>query len=358
MNIQGLSKVYKVSIIKESDVSAVYELCLGNPQYYEYCPPAVSMESIRADMQALPPGKTEKDKYYIGFWSGEKLVAVMDLILEYPDKKTAFIGFFMMDAAMQYKGIGSDIIEGVCRYLTKKFSYVRLGYVKGNMQSEHFWIKNKFKPTGTVTQTKDYEVVVMQRALQGMKAASKIALAFFIPVCTAILILGGMVFMPLVKYAFKLYPSQAYRKIEDAGQIVFWDRDYLNSKSIPYRRGFWGLKSIHGSMEKVTENNDEYDYSVYDVSESGRQVAYYDNAHSEICLYDTETDDEKCVEKVNNSVEQIVFSPNEKYILYKEIEYGGEMTDDEYCYYKIINIENQETVTIYQGYREWYDLQW
>ena len=168
MNIQSLSKVYKVSIIKESDVPAVYELCLGNPQYYEYCPPAVSKESIRADMQALPPGKTEKDKYYIGFWSGEKLVAVMDLILEYPDKKTAFIGFFMMNTDMQGKEVGSGIIEDACRYLAKKFSYVRLGYVKGNMQSEHFWMKNKFKPTGTVTQTKDYEVVVMQRTLPEM----------------------------------------------------------------------------------------------------------------------------------------------------------------------------------------------
>ena len=356
MNIQALSKVYKVSIIKESDVPAVYELCLGNPQYYEYCPPAVSMESIRADMQALPPGKTEKDKYYMGFWSGEKLVAVMDLILQYPDKKTAFIGFFMMDTSMQGKGIGSDIIEGVCRYLAKKFSYVRLGYVKGNMQSEHFWIKNKFNPTGIVTQTKDYEIFVMQRALQGMKTTSKIALTFFIPVCTAILILGGMVFMPLIKYAFKLYPSQAYHKIEDAEQIVFWDSH--DFKIIPYCRGFWGLKRIHGPMEKETENTDEYDYKVYAVSESGRWVTYYDSANSEICLYDTETEDEKCVERVDNSVKQIVFSPNEKYILYKEIEYGGEMTDDEYCYYKIMDVENQDTITIYQGYREWYDIQW
>ena len=141
MNIQALSKVYKVSIIKESDVPAVYELCLVNPQYYEYCPPAVSKESIRA---------------------------VMDLILKYPDKKTAFIGSFMMNASMQGKEVGSGIIEDACRYLSKKFSYVRLGYVKGNMQSEHFWMKNKFKPTGIVTQTKDYEVVVMQRTLPEM----------------------------------------------------------------------------------------------------------------------------------------------------------------------------------------------
>lgn len=109
-----------------------------------------------------------KDKYYIGFRGDERLIAVMDLVLEYPDKKTAFIGFFMMDTGMQGKEIGSGIIENVCRYLAKRFSYVRLGYVKGNMQSEHFWMKNKFSPTGTVTQTEDYEIVMMQRTLPSL----------------------------------------------------------------------------------------------------------------------------------------------------------------------------------------------
>ena len=31
------------------------------------------------------------DKYYIGFFKRDKLIAVMDLIMDYPKKKTAFI---------------------------------------------------------------------------------------------------------------------------------------------------------------------------------------------------------------------------------------------------------------------------
>ena len=31
----------------------------------------------------------------MGYYDGEKLIAVMDLILTYPDEQTAFIGFFM-----------------------------------------------------------------------------------------------------------------------------------------------------------------------------------------------------------------------------------------------------------------------
>ena len=45
------------------------------------------------------------------------------------------------------------------------FRYVRLGYVKGNLESEHFWQKNQFAPTGLQTRTENYTIVVMERQL-------------------------------------------------------------------------------------------------------------------------------------------------------------------------------------------------
>lgn len=39
------------------------------------------------------------------------LIAVMDLILKYPNDETAFIGLFMVDSASQGKGTGTAIIE-------------------------------------------------------------------------------------------------------------------------------------------------------------------------------------------------------------------------------------------------------
>lgn len=162
MNIQRLSKTYEVTNLEEKDIPAVFQLCSQNPQYYQYCPPAVSREGIREDMQALPPGKCMKDKYYLGFWNGDELAAVMDLILEYPNAETAWIGFFMMNADMQGQGIGSKIVEEVCTYLKNRFKFVELGYVKGNKQSEGFWLKNGFRPTGAAAQTEDYEIIVMR----------------------------------------------------------------------------------------------------------------------------------------------------------------------------------------------------
>lgn len=165
MDIQLLSKTYRVTRLEEKDVPAVFELCSKNPQYYRYCPPAVTEEGIREDLRALPPGKRMEDKYYLGFWDGGSLVAVMDLIQEYPDTETVWIGFFMMNADMQGRGVGSDLVGEICDCLKRRFPYARLGYVKGNRQSEAFWIKNGFRPTGTVTRTENYEIIVMEKRL-------------------------------------------------------------------------------------------------------------------------------------------------------------------------------------------------
>ena len=42
---------------------------------------------------------------------------------------------------------------------------MRLGYIKGNQESERFWTKNNFIPTGIESETDYYTIVVMQRDL-------------------------------------------------------------------------------------------------------------------------------------------------------------------------------------------------
>lgn len=90
----------------------------------------------------------------------------MDLILKYPDDKTAFIGFFMIDASIQGRGMGSAIAGEVCSCLKSQFDFVRLGYVRGNVQAEYFWLKNGFKPTGKIAETEQGDIVVVQRDIR------------------------------------------------------------------------------------------------------------------------------------------------------------------------------------------------
>ena len=112
-------------------------------------PHLLPRESIQEDLLALPPKKDKKDKYYLGFYKESQLIAVMDLILDYPQQGVAFIGFFMVDQAYQKHGIGSEIIQDCIQYLNIcSYPKIRLAIDQGNPQSEAFWIKNHFVKTG------------------------------------------------------------------------------------------------------------------------------------------------------------------------------------------------------------------
>lgn len=161
MKVQSFSDKYEVRTLKPENIDEIYQLLSKNVLYYEYCPPFVTRQRILDDMSALPPEKTAEDKYYIGFYQKDRLIAVMDLIDGYPEAGIAFIGFFMTDVSEQNKGSGTEMIDYLCRYLTGSgYHSVRLAYVKGNPQSEHFWLKNDFMPIKE-TKSKDADSVIL-----------------------------------------------------------------------------------------------------------------------------------------------------------------------------------------------------
>ena len=166
LSVNELSSKYGVKELGEKDVAAIYELSVGNPLFYRHCPPFVTRGSILADMDALPPDTAPSDKYYIGFYQEDELIAVMDLILNFPNKETAFIGLFMMKKEWQGKGIGSTIV-GECLQAVKRYGYrfARLAFAKGNPQSEAFWKKNGFEKTGVESDHGGYIAVVMGKML-------------------------------------------------------------------------------------------------------------------------------------------------------------------------------------------------
>ena len=147
LSISELSTRYTVRRLTEADIPAILNVMEGNPLFYRYCGAgaAPSAALIRQDMTALPPGKTMPDKYYLGFFQGDRLAAVMDLIDGYPTSDIAFIGFFMTNSALQGQGEGTRIISELSAALHRSgFSAIQLGIDKGNPQSTHFWKKNGF----------------------------------------------------------------------------------------------------------------------------------------------------------------------------------------------------------------------
>ncbi|MDU7163944.1 MAG: GNAT family N-acetyltransferase [Anaerococcus vaginalis] len=141
-----MSKTYKVEKLTENDIETIYRLCQGNKLYYHYCQAKMNREQILSDIYLKPEGVNEVNKYYLGFFEDEILVAVLDILDGYPDEETCFIGFFMVNILYQGQGIGSEIIGSVLDYVKKIGKVkVRLGIDMGNPQSKAFWKKNGLK---------------------------------------------------------------------------------------------------------------------------------------------------------------------------------------------------------------------
>lgn len=166
MNYTVLSERYCVRRLTEADIPVMLELCRGNPLYYQHCPPEPTEATIREDLAALPPRKTMEDKHFLGFFDGEELVALLDLITGFPTPDIAFWGFFMLRADRQGRGEGSALVQELCSALGKQgFRAVRLGWVKTNPQAGTFWKKNGFAETGASWDTNGYTVVYGQKEL-------------------------------------------------------------------------------------------------------------------------------------------------------------------------------------------------
>ena len=145
MEISMISSSYDVRRLDGSDVDSILNFCQKNSQFYEYCEAEPTREQVLNDLNVTPPGIGLSDKYYIGFYQKEILVAVMDLIDGYPDPEIAFLGFFMINKDLQGQGIGTAIIQETAAYLKiAGKTAIRLAIDKGNPQSTHFWKKNGF----------------------------------------------------------------------------------------------------------------------------------------------------------------------------------------------------------------------
>lgn len=146
INISVISRRYEVRRLGDADAEIILSLYKENPQFYKYCEEEPTMEQVFDDLHIAPPDIDFSDKYFIGFFDGEALIAVMDLIDGYPIESTAYIGLFMMKKNYQGKQIGTAIIRETEEYLKRAgIKAIRLAINRGNPQATHFWKKNGFE---------------------------------------------------------------------------------------------------------------------------------------------------------------------------------------------------------------------
>lgn len=150
-----------------ADAPEMLRLAQGNPLYYEYMGIQPTPENLAETLTTLPPQRTMADKHFIGWFEGDRLIAMMDLIARHPRQDMAFIGWFMMDANRQGAGLGRRLVADVMQMLAACGVHeVRLGRIEGNPQSERFWKVCGFSDTALGYDSDGYHVIVMSKELK------------------------------------------------------------------------------------------------------------------------------------------------------------------------------------------------
>ena len=165
IDIHKLSQKFTVRRLVEEDADMINEYCKKNQLYYQILNQKVSKESIINDMNITPLDIPISQKYYIGFFEKEKMIALMDLIDVYPDEKTAYIGFFMIEKELHNQGIGTQFITELSSVLSDfGFTHCRLGIDQNNSTGIHFWQKYDFHIINKV-QREDSVILVAEKEL-------------------------------------------------------------------------------------------------------------------------------------------------------------------------------------------------
>lgn len=166
LDIQALGTDFDVRRLSEADIADVYLLARSNRRYYRTIGAHPSRAMLTEVITNVPEGATPNSKHCVGFYDGDDLVAVLDLICGYPHPDGAFIGWFMVAADLQGRGIGSQIFADVRAALQAQgYDYLQVVVPERNSKGVAFWQHQGFSATGQIDETGEYPVVTLERSL-------------------------------------------------------------------------------------------------------------------------------------------------------------------------------------------------
>ena len=176
LDIASLSSQFSARAVKEEDLADVVRLYRGNRRFYrsEGRKPYLQdltdiitdpgrqtgMSISPADGQAAP----EPRPYLIGFYDADyQLAAFLSLTCFWPDAKSAFIGWFVVEAGRQRQGIGSQLFADVRASLKAQgFDHLLVGIRKKSENAEPFWLAQGFSQAA---EQQDPEILLMEKSI-------------------------------------------------------------------------------------------------------------------------------------------------------------------------------------------------
>lgn len=103
---------YQVRRLTEEDGDEIFALQRRHPKYHAlFLNHKVKKADVLSDLTSIPEGVLPENKFYLGMYDVDNLVAIADVVLNFPTSQTAWLGLIMVDYDVVGQGIGGKIIE-------------------------------------------------------------------------------------------------------------------------------------------------------------------------------------------------------------------------------------------------------
>ena len=146
----------------------------ANPGYHLLVTgdPPQSGDAVRELTERPAPVRPE-DLYFLGFWKGDRLIAIANVLRTWPVAGISHVGLFHVAEAWHGRGVAKPCYEGLERWMIAEFNprWLRLGVVGTNDRALRFWSQMGYHETGRKTNVPYgrlcHELAVMVKALRG-----------------------------------------------------------------------------------------------------------------------------------------------------------------------------------------------
>ena len=130
-------------------------------------------------LEALPPGRSHEQKLVLGLARGDggPLVAVIDVVRDFPDAKDWFVGLVLIDPAERGRGIGAAVMGDLEAWFRQEGAVASyLAVLERNPDAQGFWIRQGYQLLDRrvrVTGTREDPVFRMRKQLQAASRRSE-----------------------------------------------------------------------------------------------------------------------------------------------------------------------------------------
>ena len=164
LDIQALSTSFDVREVHDSAVTDVHLLARSNHRFWREVGERPTMAATTAIVKDVPEGAEEK--HFLGFYDeNDELVAVMDLIVGYPDEHGALIRWFTVVADRHRQGIGSQLFADVRAALSAQGVTHLTLQVPEQEGALAFWAEQGFAATGERFEGGRFPTVTLSRSI-------------------------------------------------------------------------------------------------------------------------------------------------------------------------------------------------